>query len=172
MTSSWRPPATPGAKGSWTNAKSFTNVRVVDNLNGKSAWHTARTEPETAAIQNPRGLKMMKLVFLVLILSFLEVFAQDPEILIDYDHMRTYPCYNRCVTKLDECKKYYDCSGRRESERQWCFLFCTNEHNSYGHLFGGKLGVSCSGKKRNFDFRFQRDGILLLPVLAGLLSLF
>lgn len=43
MTSSWRPPATPGAKGSWTNAKSFTNVRVVDNLNGKSAWHTART---------------------------------------------------------------------------------------------------------------------------------
>lgn len=87
-------------------------------------------EPETAAIENPDGLKMMKLVFLVLILSFLEVFAQDPEILIDYDHMRTYPCYNRCVTKLDECKKYYDCSGRRESERQWCFLFCTNEHNS------------------------------------------
>lgn len=50
MTSSWRPPATPGAKGSWTNAKSFTNVRVVDNLNGKSAWHTALTG--TTAVWN------------------------------------------------------------------------------------------------------------------------
>lgn len=56
---------------------------------------------------------MMKFVFLVLIFLFLEVFVQDLEILIDYDYM-IYFCYNWCVMKLDECKKYYDCLGCRE----------------------------------------------------------
>lgn len=59
---------------------------------------------------------MMKFVFLVLIFLFLEVFVQDLEILIDYDYMRIYFCYNWCVMKLDECKKYYDCLGCREFE--------------------------------------------------------
>uniref|UniRef100_A0A8W8MB94 Uncharacterized protein n=1 Tax=Magallana gigas TaxID=29159 RepID=A0A8W8MB94_MAGGI len=58
-------------------------------------------EPETTAKGNSRALKMMKLISLVVILSFLGIFAQDRK--IPDDLMRTYPCYPGCITEFEEC---------------------------------------------------------------------
>lgn len=79
-------------------------------------------EPETSAKENPRALKMMKLVSLFVILSFLGVFAQDRE--IANNPMMMNPCYPKCSTELDKCKEFYKCSLQR-----WrCFDYCTEEY--------------------------------------------
>lgn len=81
-------------------------------------------EPETTAKGNSRALKMMKLISLVVILSFLGVFAQDRK--IPDDLMRTYPCYPGCITEFEECIKYFKCSLQRRS----CFGYCIDEYQN------------------------------------------
>lgn len=87
-------------------------------------------EPESTAKETPRALKMMKLVLLVVILSFSGVFAQNPEIAANLIMM--HPCNSQCLTEWNKCKEYYNCSGRRQAsaDRRRCFEYCTDEYHS------------------------------------------
>uniref|UniRef100_K1RCG6 Uncharacterized protein n=1 Tax=Magallana gigas TaxID=29159 RepID=K1RCG6_MAGGI len=53
--------------------------------------------PETTPKKNPRALEMMKLILLVVILSFVGAFTQDRKIADDL--MRTNRCYPECLKR-------------------------------------------------------------------------
>lgn len=80
--------------------------------------------PETTPKKNPRALEIMKLILLVVILSFVGAFTQDRKIADDL--MRTNRCYPECLKRLDECIEHFKCSLQR-----WrCFDYCTDVYDS------------------------------------------
>lgn len=108
-------------------AISFSIYNVRECFCSNSNGHILILQNWKLKLKTPKVLKMMKLVLLVAILSFMGVSAQA-KILADDLYMRN-PC-NKCITKFHECYDYYKCSDRTESERGTCLEYCNTQYNS------------------------------------------